>query len=293
MELRDKLSAVRSTAKDQLSLLNSKRKSENALLLPFFELLGYHPFDVREVVPDYVIELDAGRERTVDYVLKKDGSPAVFVESKEVGTDLGACDSAPLLRLLKKSKAPIGALTNGIEYHFFADLERFYSVLEGATVPDTRPFLTFDVFHYEDDEVEDLECLTRSEFDADGILPHAHRLKYKRLFRMYLSEQVEEPTEEFVKFLAKQVHDGEAFEDMGMYKSCAREAVRELFGNGGGGEAQGQHSVQGGTKEDEDKRLRVQGEEGIHERDSNGASEAGLVLENHREPRLERELGDT
>lgn len=230
MDLRDELSALKSRAKEQLSLLNTKQKSEQALLLPFFALLGYHPFDVREVEPGYTIELDGGRERRIDYALKKGGSLAILVQSKEIGTNLNAYEPAPLLRSLKKSEARVGAVTDGVDYRFYADLEGFYSVLKGTTASDRRPFLHFSIFHHENGDVEDLRRLTKPDFDADGILAFAHRLKYKRLFRDYLTRQAEEPDEEFVRFLTEQIHHGEASKgDPGMYESSVREALRQMI----------------------------------------------------------------
>lgn len=231
MEVREEIAKVKSSAEEQVSLLRDKSKSENALLLPFFAALGYHPFDVREVEPDYTVGLDVEEEKTVDYAIKKDGSPVMLYTLKEIGTDLDSCDPEPLLQSLEKSDALVGVLTNGIEYHFYADLASFYSVLKGETTPDRRPFLTFDVLRYESRDIEDLRRLTKPKFDAGEILSSAHRLKYKRLFRNYLRHQLENPDDEFVEFMAGQIHNGgSAKGDPGMYESPLQETLRELMG---------------------------------------------------------------
>ncbi|PSQ94253.1 MAG: restriction endonuclease, partial [Bacteroidetes bacterium QH_2_63_10] len=53
MDLTEKISALQSSAQRQLPALTSLKKMETALILPFFNALGYDPFDVREIEPDF------------------------------------------------------------------------------------------------------------------------------------------------------------------------------------------------------------------------------------------------
>jgi hypothetical protein len=253
MDISDKLSVLKSTAREQLPLLDTRKKSETALLLPFFGALGYHPFDVREVEPEFSIEVDEGRERKVDYAAKKGGSPAMLFQVEEIGTNLDDYDPSALLRFLRRSEARVGAVTDGIEYRFYADLEGFYAVLTGETTAEEEPFLTFNLLDYSPRQVEKLRRLAKPEFKAEKILAFAHHLKYARLFREYLQRQREAPDQAFVRFIMEQVrgmeqvHEGDTSEgDVGMYEPAVREALWQLMGKGGG--AQGQS--RGGKKEE-------------------------------------------
>lgn len=231
MGISDELSALQSTAREQLPLLNSKKKGENTLLLPFFAMLGYHPFDVRDVEPEFSIGVDGGEE-SVDYALKKGGSPAILFRVKEVGANLDAYDPGPLLRFLNESEARVGALTDGVKYRFYADLESFYEVLKGEAPTERGPFLTFHLLDHTEAEVDKLERLTKPVFKAEEILSFAHRLKYTRLFREYLQRQLEAPEAPFVQFMMKRVHGGTAPKgDAGMYESPLQEALQQLMGD--------------------------------------------------------------
>ncbi len=230
MDISDELSALRSTATEQLPLLDSKQKRENALLLPFFAALGYRPFDVRDVEPEFSIGVDDGEERNVDYAVKKGGSLTVLFHVEESEVDLEAYDPAPLLQSLKASEARVGALTDGVEYRFYADLQSFYAVLKGETTADRDPFLAFNLLSYSSSKVEKLQRLAKPGFETEEILSFAHRLKYTRLFRRYLQRQGESPDGTFVRFMMERVHGGEAPKgDPGMYEAPLQEALQQLM----------------------------------------------------------------
>ncbi len=256
MGFHDDISALRSRAQAQLPFLDTKEKSQHALVLPFFGTLGYRPFDVREVEPSFTVAMAEGGERHFDYAVKKDGAPAMLFRCEAVGTSLGAYDPASLRQCLEHSEARIGVLTDGVDYRFYADLERFYAVLKGEASLDERPFLTFNVLDHSSEAVEDLKPLSKPAFDAAQILSTAHHLKYKHLFRDYLVRQRDAPDAALVQFLARQVHDGKAPKgDAGMYESSVREALRQIMSHSStqaAGRAAGTGRASGKTT-DEDK----------------------------------------
>lgn len=204
MGLAEKLSALRKSAERQLDVLNSKEKTENALLLPFFDALGYDAFNVREVEPGHVVELEEGA-KDVDYAVKIDGAPTMLFQCEEAATDLDAFDGDPLFRHFDALDASLVVLTNGLTYRFFADLGG-----EGAV--DGRPFFEFDLLNHESEQISYLERLTKSAFDTDEVLSTAFELKYTRLLQNYLVRQRDEPDTHFVRFLAAQIHEGEVSE---------------------------------------------------------------------------------
>lgn len=205
MRLPEKLTALKDRAEDQLDILNSKEKTQNALLLPFFDALGYDAFNVREVEPNHVVELDQEGAREVDYAVRIGGTPAMLFQCQEATGDLEAFDPDPLFRHFGELPASLVVLTNGLTYRFFADLG------EGTSV-DGRPFFEFDLLDYEPEQVTYLELLTKTAFDTEEVLAAAFELKYTRLLQNYLVRQRESPDKHFVRFLAAQIYEGRVSE---------------------------------------------------------------------------------
>lgn len=267
MGLFDELSALKSKAAEQLPHLDAKRKRETALLLPFLAALGYSPFDVRDVEPGFSIRGEEGGDKIVDYAAKKGGSPALLFQLAGFGTPLDGCSPTSLLRALRSSGARVGALTDGLRYRFYADLQPFYAVLKGEMTAEEEPFLTLNLLGCSEREVEKLIPLTKPKFRADEILSVAHHRKYVRLFRQYLQRQREAPDQAFVQFLMEQVHGGTPPKgDPGMYASPVRDALLQLVS--GEGRAEDQVPIR-----------RETGEETTEEEDGSSASDAEASID--------------
>lgn len=98
MEIAKRISTLKSRAKSQLHGLNTEEKTKNALLLPFFDVLGYDPFDVREVEPEFAVEAGEGETKTVDYAVKIDGAPAILFQCEEAKAGLETLENDSLFR---------------------------------------------------------------------------------------------------------------------------------------------------------------------------------------------------
>lgn len=221
MGLSENLSALKERAEDQLDILNSKEKTENALLLPFFNALGYDAFNVREVEPGHVVEVE-GEARNVDYAVKIDGAPAMLFQYEEATADLDVFDGDPLFRHFDALDTSLVVLTNGLTYRFFADLGN------GDRV-DGRPFFEFDLLDYEPEQITYLRRITKSAFDTQQVLSAAFELKYTRLLQNYLVRQREEPDTHFVRFLAAQIYEGEVSEEtLGRFHPVVQKLLRQF-----------------------------------------------------------------
>jgi hypothetical protein len=207
MGLAQKLSALKDRAEDQGPSLNTTDKTKNALLLPFFQMLGYDPFNVREVEPGPTVELGNGSSETVDYAVNIDGAPAMLFQCEQATAGREAFEQAPLLQGLDKLEATVVGLTNGLSYWFYTEVAAM-----GGT--DLLPFLKIDLFGYESQQVRDLKRLTKSNFDADELLSLAFERQHTHLLQNYFAEQQEHPDEHFVRFLAAQIHEGGVSDDV-------------------------------------------------------------------------------
>ncbi len=213
MELPDQLSTLQAQAERQLQVVDTREKTKNALVLPFFKALGYDPFNLHEVQPGYVVDRAGDDAVTVDYAVLNDDAPALLVQCAEAGTDLQAIDATSVLEGLAAAGGGIAAATNGCQYQFYA-----MSEAEGAEAD--APFLVFDLLDYETEgnaepaSVQYLRRLTKPNFDAREARMAAFNLKYTRRLQDYFVQQQETPDRHFVRFLAAQVYEGSVSEEV-------------------------------------------------------------------------------
>jgi len=68
---------------------------------------------------------------------------------------------------------------------------------------DAKPFLELDLLNIKEPLVEEVKKFSKSTFDLDNILLTASELKYIREIRRILEDQINNPSEDFVKFLRR------------------------------------------------------------------------------------------
>lgn len=201
MDLTEEVDQVASRAEDQVEHIESEEATKHALIIPFIKALGYDPYDLQEVIPEFTADFAEQKGEKVDYALMQDGEPALLIECKTAGKGLSVDQAAQLFRYFQVTEARFGLLTNGVEYRFFSDLEE-------SNKMDERPFHELNLFEYNDQEVEELKSLRNSTFDLNQMIDAAHDLKYRNALREYLEEQWQSPEDEFVHWLTDKVYDG-------------------------------------------------------------------------------------
>ncbi|MFB6231856.1 MAG: hypothetical protein ABEL04_11945 [Salinibacter sp.] len=222
MALADRIATISSRAKEQLPVLNTKERTKNALLLPFLESLGYDIFNVLEVEPEFTVKIDPDREEKIDYAIHRDETPVMIFECAEAGTDLDGYDSEAFFRRFRATEAKIGALTDGINYRFFADLGE-------RTLADSSPLMEFDLLDHGPEDIRGLRQLRKSTFDVDTVLSAACEIRYRAPLSAYLDRQFRAPDEDFVRFLTQQVYEGEAPDWVQeRFKSIVRKALQDF-----------------------------------------------------------------
>lgn len=232
MSFSERISSLQSSAERQLHALGSRKKTENALILPFFNMLGYNPFDVRAVEPEYEIGHEEQATKTVDYAIKEEGTPIMLLQCAEAKTDLDAYEEeargeGSLFEYFGELEADVAAFTNGLTYRFYADLETSIRTEE-------HPFLEFNLLDYESDEIQALQRLSKPAFDNDEILSAAHDLQTSQLLRSYFARQWDSPDDHFVRFLAAQVYDGEiSGSQLDRFRPLVRKVLGEFVGDEG------------------------------------------------------------
>ena len=179
----------------------TEEATKNAFVMPFINLLGYNVFDPTEVVPEFTADVGTKQGEKVDYAIFKDNEVIMLIECKKYGTDLSDAHTTQLYRYFSVVHARIAVLTDGVVYRFYTDLEE-------SNIMDTKPFLEFNMLDIQQQWVNELKRFTKSSFDLDATLTAASDLKYTKEIKQTMMEQLESPSEDFVRFFLSYVYSG-------------------------------------------------------------------------------------
>lgn len=204
MDLVDQLRELALRISKIKDTIQTEEATKNALIMPFIQILGYNVFDPTEVTPEIVADVGLKKGEKVDYAILMDGKPIILFECKRSGGDLNINHASQLFRYFHVTEARFGVLTNGLTYRFFTDLEQ-------PNKMDERPFFEFNILEFKEQHVEELKKFTKSAFDIDQILNTASYLKYTRAATNVLQQWMEYPSEELVKLICGEIHNGKRF----------------------------------------------------------------------------------
>lgn len=180
--------------------IQTEEATKNAFIMPFIAALGYDVFNPHEVVPEFICDLGIKKGEKVDYCIFKDENPIIIIECKHWKEDLNVHNSQ-LHRYFHVTTSKFGILTNGIVYKFYTDLVE-------PNKMDDKPFWEFNITEITDNTVAELKKYHKNTFDIDKILSAATELKYNREIKKIMQEEMNNPTDAFVRHFAKQIHSG-------------------------------------------------------------------------------------
>lgn len=180
--------------------LQTEAATKMSLIVPFFRLLGYDVFNPEEFVPEFTADYGIKKGEKVDYAICIDGEPVILVEAKHCAEKLDN-HAAQLFRYFTTTPAKFGILTNGLQY-------RFYTDIDNPNVMDPKPFLELDFMNLRDADIMEAVKFSKSGFNADAIGSAAYSLKYVNEFKSVLSKELQEPSDNFVRFLLSDVYTG-------------------------------------------------------------------------------------
>ncbi|MBD5131906.1 MAG: restriction endonuclease [Clostridiales bacterium] len=200
MDFKDNIKQIADRVDKMKDNIKTEEATKNAFIMPFITALGYDVFNPVEVVPEMICDIGAKKGEKIDYAIHKDGEPIILIECKHWQQDLSLHDNQ-LLRYFGVSKAKFGILTNGIIYRFYTDLAK-------ENVMDDKPFLEVNLLDLKDNQIEELKKFHKSYFDTSVILSSATELKYANELKGIIAQEFQTPSEDFTKFLGKQVYDG-------------------------------------------------------------------------------------
>lgn len=187
-----------SKIKDNIS---TEEATKMSLIVPMFQLLGYDVFNPLEFCPEYTADVGIKKGEKVDYAILENGNPNILIECKSCSDQLDK-HSSQLFRYFGTTAAKFGILTNGITYRFYTDLEETNKM-------DLVPFLEIDMMNLKDASIIELKKFCKDNFDKEKIFSTAEELKYSGLIKGILSQELDSPSEEFVRFILASIYEGQ------------------------------------------------------------------------------------
>jgi predicted type IV restriction endonuclease len=200
MDFKDELKQLGEKVCKLKETVQTEEATKMAFIVPFIKALGYDVSDPAEVVPEYTCDVGIKKGEKIDYTILKKGEPIILIECKHWKQKLNL-HNGQLLRYFHVSKAKFAILTNGIEYLFYSDLV-------APNKMDEKPFLEVNFGRLNDEAIENVKKFHKSYFDLDIVSTVARDLKYKRELKAAIKYEIENPSENLVRVLAKQVYTG-------------------------------------------------------------------------------------
>lgn len=200
MDFRDTLMQFATRASSMKDVLSTEEATKTALILPFFQSLGYDVFNPLEFVPEYTADVGIKKGEKVDYAIVLNDAPVILIEAKGCGESLEKHDSQ-LFRYFGTSPAKFGILTNGFVYKFYSDLDE-------PNKMDLIPFLTFDILDLNDSIINEIRRFSKEKLDIDAAVNAASELKYSNQIKQLLLQQRTTPDVAFVNYILGEVYTG-------------------------------------------------------------------------------------
>lgn len=189
--------------------IQTEEATKTAFVMPLLQILGYNIFNPMEVCPEFSADLPGLsadlpglKGEKVDYAILKDNKPTILIECKWCCDELGhPKHGSQLYRYFSVTEVKFGVLTNGIIYRFYTDLDK-------PNIMDSKPFFEFNMLDVQDSTVTELKKFSKTSFNPDELKLAASELMYTKEIKQLMTEQLVNPSHEFVKFFASQVYTG-------------------------------------------------------------------------------------
>lgn len=173
-----------------------------SLVVPFFKILGWDVYNPGEFMAGYAVETPHGKTVTADFAILKNEQPIILIQTyfEEDKFAEEYAKLAALYRIVTTDK--IAILTNGIDWHFFADGNE-------VGVLDPEPYLVLNLG--EKTRAEDLAVLDpyhKEVFDLTPILKPLRIGIYEKKIADYFVAQrtMETADKDLIEFIIRKVH---------------------------------------------------------------------------------------
>ncbi|GAA3765204.1 type I restriction enzyme HsdR N-terminal domain-containing protein [Microbacterium kribbense] len=202
MEFDERLHALAVKVSSQAAAVETEEATKNAFVMPFISsILGYDVFNPAEVIPEFTADVGIKRGEKVDYAIVHDGDIQILIECKASLGSLKIEHASQLFRYFAATNARIAALTNGVVWQFYTDLD-------APNRMDAKPFLVLDLRDVDETVLPELQKLSKANFDLGSIISAAEELKYVGALKRAIAAEFRTPSDEWVKFFTTRVYEG-------------------------------------------------------------------------------------
>lgn len=198
MEFSQRISALANRSKHAASYAQTEEATKTAVVLPFIQMLGFDPFNLEEVIPEFIADVGIKKGEKIDFALRIDNKIAILMEVKPITMSLGSAQYSQLYRYFAVSEARLAILTNGREFWFFSDIEEPNKL-------DNKPFFVFDVQSHDESQINELARFQKSIFAIEAILEAASNLSKVKSAAAYLKKQLASPDDDFIRLVGRQI----------------------------------------------------------------------------------------
>lgn len=202
MAFEDDLARHVDQIKVRLPHVRGEEATKHSLVVPLFHVLGYDVYNPLEVQPEYGSDFNKAPKKgpieKVDYALKINGEPVIFVECKSADCELDNHDGQLARYFNATPSVRVGILTNGIRIKVFTDLQQ-------PNVMDEKPWMSFDLRTAKQAEIDALKKFRKTDFTADQIIGLAEEMVYYNVLVPYIASQLRDPGEKLVRLAAEEI----------------------------------------------------------------------------------------
>ena len=198
MDFKDQLTQLSDKIAKQKDNIVTEEATKTSFIMPMIAALGYDVFNPFEVVPEMDCDLTKRGDK-IDYAIMKDNTPILLIECKHCKQNLDL-HNTQLAKYYAASNARFGVLTNGIEYRFYADLEK-------QNIMDEKPFLAVNMLDLSDTDIEQMKKFHKSYYNEQDILSTAQELQITIQVKELLNKNFQNPGDEFTRYFVKCIND--------------------------------------------------------------------------------------
>lgn len=221
MDFKDQLTQLSDKIAKQKNSIATEEATKTSFIMPMIAALGYDVFNPFEVVPEMDCDLTRRGDK-IDYAIMKDNTPILLIECKHCKQNLDL-HSTQLAKYYAASNARFGVLTNGIEYRFYADLEK-------QNIMDEKPFLVVNMLDLSDTDIEQLKKFHKSYYNEQDILSTAQELQITIQVKELLNRNFQSPGDEFVRYFVKYTGDGKSSaKQIEQYRPIVKKSIASVI----------------------------------------------------------------
>jgi predicted type IV restriction endonuclease len=198
-DFRTRLIAHAKTAVERAGRAATEAATNQYLVMPFVQLLGYDPLDPDEIIPEAHASFSEKFRNRVDFAICQNHIPVIAMESKKVGT-LGEAHRGELKGYFNAvATVKLGILTDGLTFQLFTDTN-------AENMMDDEPFAVVDLSQVAQELVDPhaldaLNRLRKGTFDPANVGSDARRKMNVTAYASAIERSLTAPDERFIRVM--------------------------------------------------------------------------------------------